>query len=171
MVGERGPELLSLPRGASVTPLPTGGNTSLRTSNGDGGISLVVNTLLDGKVIATAVAKVDPESAEPQMTDQIMQGVSDEVNDTALLRFNVVVEELFDRLEGDSSYRDELALTTALGKALEIGFQCGMADVLWEVKKSAELNGWGDKLHIDVTHTPGVDLWALEFGDDDLAEA
>lgn len=61
MVGERGPELLDLPRGATVTPLPTQGLSNLKAQFGDGtgNVNITVNTLLDGKVIATSVANVN----------------------------------------------------------------------------------------------------------------
>lgn len=59
VVGERGPELLSIPRGAQVTPLAGSGMTALKSSLGDsGGINLTSIVQLDGKVIATSVAKV-----------------------------------------------------------------------------------------------------------------
>lgn len=60
LIGERGPELLNLPRGATVTPLSSGNESSLRVSgDGAGPINLVAYTMPDSKVIATAVAKVN----------------------------------------------------------------------------------------------------------------
>lgn len=61
MVGEKGPELLSLPRGAQVTPLPGNALSDLRYQFGDGAgtIHVTVNTVLDSKVLATSVAQVN----------------------------------------------------------------------------------------------------------------
>jgi TP901 family phage tail tape measure protein len=61
VVGERGPELLSLPRGASVTPLPGNSLADIRTSFGEGvgDVHITVNSVLDSKVLATTVATVN----------------------------------------------------------------------------------------------------------------
>ena len=59
LVGERGPELLGLPRGASVTPLPG----SMARSGGAGGFSGAQQTIviqLDSQTIARAAAKGMP---------------------------------------------------------------------------------------------------------------
>lgn len=60
LVGEQGPELLNLPRGATVMPLPGNGLASLGAAlaGSSGGINLTTNVILDGKVVATSVAKV-----------------------------------------------------------------------------------------------------------------
>jgi hypothetical protein len=63
MVGEQGPELLNLPRGATVTPLVGNGLAMLKAQLGDGGsgsgpINLTTNVVLDSKVVASAVARV-----------------------------------------------------------------------------------------------------------------
>lgn len=61
LVGERGPEVLDLPRGSTVTPLPGNNLTSLtsRFGEGAGQISVTVNTILDGKVLATSNANIN----------------------------------------------------------------------------------------------------------------
>lgn len=60
MVGEMGPELLSLPRGASVTPLPNSGAAMFSTQmgNGAGATNVTVNMVVDSKILATAVENV-----------------------------------------------------------------------------------------------------------------
>ena len=55
MVGERGPELLSLPAGASVSPLGSSGSMA----------PIIVNLVLDGKVAAKAL--IDPLRREAQV--------------------------------------------------------------------------------------------------------
>lgn len=61
MVGEHGAELLDLPRGSSVTPLPGNHLTDLRAQFGEGtgAINVTVQNVLDGKVISTTVAKIN----------------------------------------------------------------------------------------------------------------
>jgi tape measure domain-containing protein len=59
VVGERGPELLQLPGGARVTPLPSVGNTSAPAIGGDAGAlarPIVTQVWLDRRQIASAVA-------------------------------------------------------------------------------------------------------------------
>jgi hypothetical protein len=61
LVGEQGPELLTLPRGSSVTPLPGNHLTDLRAQFGEGtgNINVTVQNVLDGKVISQTVAKIN----------------------------------------------------------------------------------------------------------------
>lgn len=54
LVGERGPELLSLPAGASVTPL----SSPAVLAGGGGAQSVIAKVYLDKRVLATAVAEV-----------------------------------------------------------------------------------------------------------------
>lgn len=54
LVGERGPEVLSLPTGARVAPL----QTSAGAVAGAAGMEIIVPLYLDGKVLAHAVARV-----------------------------------------------------------------------------------------------------------------
>ena len=60
LVGERGPELLDLPRGSTVTPLPATGLTMLNTKFGEGAgqISITVNQVLDGRILSTSIANI-----------------------------------------------------------------------------------------------------------------
>jgi TP901 family phage tail tape measure protein len=64
MIGEHGPELLDLPRGSSVTPLPGNHLTDLRAQFGEGAgnVNVTVQNILDGKVISTTVAKYNRKS-------------------------------------------------------------------------------------------------------------
>ena len=66
MVGEKGPELVYLPKGAQVTPNnrlnsiaggggASGGNNGGRNSASNGGIAQPVNLVLDGRTLATAI--------------------------------------------------------------------------------------------------------------------
>jgi phage-related protein len=54
LVGERGPELLSLPAGSQVTPL----STPALVAHGAGPTSMIAKVYLDKRVLATAVAEV-----------------------------------------------------------------------------------------------------------------
>lgn len=68
LVGERGPEILSLPRGATVQPVPGLGNFDWG-QEGIGGIHITVGFLpinLDGKQIAQAQAQVVTDKAARQ---------------------------------------------------------------------------------------------------------
>lgn len=62
LVGERGPELLSLPRGASVLPLPSGLPAGLSgVGAGSGGVIEIHNYLtLDGRIAAQSVVRHMP---------------------------------------------------------------------------------------------------------------
>lgn len=55
LVGERGPELLTLPGGARVTPLPE--PPSFESMSERGGVDIVVPLYLDGRVVAQSVAR------------------------------------------------------------------------------------------------------------------
>jgi hypothetical protein len=92
---------------------------------------------------------------------------NDNVNDTVIRRYRLILEELGDRLEDDLSYRDEIAVRTAVAKACEAGFHAGTGSVLFEVTEAAREAGVEFNFTID--HKPGFDEWALEFedGDDD----
>lgn len=57
LVGERGPEVISLPSGSAVTPLPAAAGFPAGTSAG-GSFDVVVPVILDGKVLTRAVARV-----------------------------------------------------------------------------------------------------------------
>ncbi|HET9109680.1 MAG TPA: phage tail tape measure protein [Ktedonobacterales bacterium] len=65
LVGEAGPELVSLPGGAQVTPLASLGNASLPAGSGYGGggpqtINITLTNTLDGRVIGQQVVKIMP---------------------------------------------------------------------------------------------------------------
>ena len=55
LVGEQGPELVNMPRGASVTPAHKTEQMLSKTSNVPQQVSIVVQTTLDGKVLAETV--------------------------------------------------------------------------------------------------------------------
>lgn len=58
VVGERGPELVQLPGGSRVTPLPAGGATAPAFAGGGGGlVQTTANFYLERRLIATAVAE------------------------------------------------------------------------------------------------------------------
>lgn len=61
VVGENGPELMSMPLGAQVTPLPGNALSDIKAQFGDGAgdIHITVNSVLDSKVLATTVATVN----------------------------------------------------------------------------------------------------------------
>jgi hypothetical protein len=62
-VGEQGPELLTLPRGASIQPLPWHPGTDLPIGalGRAGGRPIVVQVMLDKRVLAEAMAEYDSD--------------------------------------------------------------------------------------------------------------
>ena len=55
LVGERGPEVVSLPRGATVTPIQAG--AGINASGAFGAANITTQVVLDRRVVAQAVGQ------------------------------------------------------------------------------------------------------------------
>ncbi|MGI8802427.1 MAG: hypothetical protein ACR2KV_09680 [Solirubrobacteraceae bacterium] len=69
-----------------------------------------------------------------------------------------VAQELWDRMEGEVSGKDRLAITTALTKAIEAGMLHGASEVAMLALEEG--------VEIKVPHASGdLDLWRERYGD------
>jgi hypothetical protein len=88
--------------------------------------------------------------------------MADDINDTLITRVNLITEELDERLDDELSYRDELAVRTAIIKAAEAGFHVGTASAIYATRQAAKAAGITYEHQIE--NRPCDDLWAFEFG-------